>query len=66
MAIEAIVREDGTLVAKVPDRFKGKKVHISIREAKLTALAQWDGMRSRRSSMQLTRWIFRAVPMQRY
>ena len=46
MTIEAKVGEDGVLVAKVPDRFKGKTVRISIRGVKEEPSAQWQEIRN--------------------
>jgi hypothetical protein len=45
MTIEAQVGEDGMLVTKVPDRFKGKKVRISIREIEEAPRSQWEQIR---------------------
>jgi hypothetical protein len=42
MNIEATVTEDGTLIAKVPKKLKGKKVRISIRESAPEKPSQWD------------------------
>jgi hypothetical protein len=41
MIIEADVGGDGVLTAKVPDRYKGKRVRISIREIEGEAPSQW-------------------------
>jgi hypothetical protein len=45
MTIEAQVGEDGMLVTKVPERFKGKKVRISIREIEEARNPQWEQIR---------------------
>jgi hypothetical protein len=44
MPIEATVRDDGTLTIKVPDRYRGKKVHVSIREAEAEPTNQWEAI----------------------
>jgi len=44
MPIEATVRDDGTLTIKVPDRYRGKKVHVSIREAEAEPTSQWEAI----------------------
>ena len=42
MTIEAVVQEDGTLVIRVPYRYKGKRVRLSIREAETAPMNQWE------------------------
>jgi hypothetical protein len=46
MVIDAIVKEDGTLIAKAPKLLWGKRVKIIIREARHTYAqkkqSQWD------------------------
>lgn len=41
MTIEADVGRNGVLTAKVPDRYKGKRVRISIREVEGQVPSQW-------------------------
>ncbi len=41
MTIEAIVSDDGTLVVKVPERYKGKTVRITIQDTELEPADQW-------------------------
>ena len=41
MTIEAEVNADGILRTKVPDRFRGKRVRISIREVEAQGPSQW-------------------------
>jgi hypothetical protein len=41
MHIEADVSDDGVLTAKVPDRYRGKHVRISIQEDADQAPTQW-------------------------
>ena len=47
MVLDAIVKEDGTLIAKVPKSLRGKKVKITIHEEKpkkrkQKKLSQWE------------------------
>ena len=49
MVLDAIVKEDGTLIAKVPKSLRGKKVKITIHEEKpkkrkQKKLSQWEEM----------------------
>ena len=41
MTIETKVGGDGILTTKVPDRFKGRRVRISIREVQEQIPSQW-------------------------
>lgn len=41
MTIDADVNGDGVLTAKVPDRYKGRRVRISIREIEQEGSSQW-------------------------
>jgi len=42
MTIEATVTEDGTLIAKVPPKLRGKKVRIFVEESGPERPSQWD------------------------
>jgi hypothetical protein len=42
MTIEAEVNTEGILSTKVPDRFRGKRVRISIREIPQQRASQWS------------------------
>ena len=44
MQIEADVSNDGVLTAKLPDRFRGKHVRISIHAEEEQAPAQWTAL----------------------
>jgi hypothetical protein len=44
LLIETTVRDDGTLTIKVPDRYRGKKVQVSIREAEAEPTSQWEAI----------------------
>lgn len=44
MRIEADVSRDGVLTARLPDRYRGKHVRISIQEAEGTDLPQWTAL----------------------
>ena len=49
MVMEAIVKEDGTLIADVPKSLWGKKIHITITESvpekqKTQTPTQWDAI----------------------
>jgi hypothetical protein len=49
LTLPAEIREDGTLIANIPQALWGKKVKITIREKKIRqrysdALSQWDAL----------------------
>jgi hypothetical protein len=46
MALEAVVGDDGKLVVQVPDRYKGKRVHIALREIESSANAAWGELQA--------------------
>ena len=51
MVMEAIVKDDGTLIADIPKSLWGKKIHITIAESapekrEAQAPSQWDAISS--------------------
>jgi len=44
MMIETMVKDDGMLVVKVPDRYKGKTVRVSIQETGVAPSSQWEAI----------------------
>ncbi len=44
MVLDAIVKEDGTLIAKAPKSLWGKKIKISVLEKKSKKISQWEQM----------------------
>ncbi len=44
MMIETMVKDDGMLVVKMPDRYKGKTVRVSIQETDAAPASQWEGI----------------------
>lgn len=46
MALEAIVGRDGKLVVQVPDRYKGKRVQIALREIESPVDPAWEELQA--------------------
>ncbi len=44
MMIETMVKDDGMLVVKMPDRYKGKTVRVSIKETDAAPSSQWEAI----------------------
>jgi len=44
MRLEADVSKDGVLLAKLPDKYRGKHVHISIEDDHELAGSQWAAL----------------------
>ena len=44
MTLDAMIQEDGTLIAKLPKAFSGKRVKITISAETTSHLSQWEHM----------------------